>query len=210
MEEFLKSFLEPVSYLIYAVVVYYFSKKDRSAKIKLLLGYYLFASIVLSIGQFVVDNNWVYNVFFFITLNLFSYFFYHVLYLPNDKKIVLALYTCNASLFFINDVVLRQLWQENNYMRSFYFFTIILYSLLFLYETIKDVNETNILERFEFWLISGYLLYFLGSLCIVLYYKYPTLAQRAELWILQNLILFCSSLITGAGTLWLMKQKRFR
>ncbi len=209
MKDFFKDFLEPLSYLMYAVLVFLIKSRQKSTERTVLFFYYLFATLILFVACCLSENNLLYNIFFFISSCTFPYYFHAILIKRNNKNTVVILFVINVLLFIYYDVLLKQLMYENNYVRAFCFFSVVIYSLLYFFETITNVNEINILHQFDFWLVSGYLIYFLGCFCIIVYYKYPTPEERAVFWTVQNSILFTSSIITLTGVVWLINHKKF-
>lgn len=190
---------------------------EKTFKIKVLFAYYLFATIIMFYASFLViytkkdiDNNWIYNLLFFQTICVFSYYFHTILINQNKKNIVKLLVLINVVFFMYFDVLLKQFFESyNNYVFAVCFLTIVIYCLFYFEQLIKNVTEFNILHNFDFWLISGYLLYFLGSFFIILLYKDAGLEMRRTMWALQNIILFLSSVITLTGVLWINYQKKY-
>lgn len=210
----MKDFLEPISYLIYTVLLVITIQRDKVIKNKVLLCYYFVVTLIISYASLLSfyrtkgDNNWIYNIFFLITICVLSYYFDQILFGKLKRYIVCFVLILNLILFVIYDVILNEFFKENNYVRAFCFFSIVIYSLLYFYQIIRNVTEANILHLFDFWLVSGYLIYFLGCFCIILYYKYPGPKERGLLWSLQNIILFLASIITLCGNYWSQKQRR--
>lgn len=216
MESFLKNFLEPFSYLIYAVVLYIKLATDQTFEKKVLFVYYLCATVLLLAASFLViyteediDNNWLYNIFYLITICILSYYFYQILNNKVKKYVVTFLLIINLILFIIYDIIFKQFYNEfNGYVFAICFLSIVIYALLYFDQLLRNVSELNILYKFDFWLVSGYLFYFLGCFFLILFYESATVEQRGNVWTLQNVILFLSSLITLSGNLWIRYQKK--
>ena len=187
---------------------------DSSIKEKVLFIYYLFATILAFIAYYIyvympadVDNNWVYNILYFITICILSYYFYHVLNNKIKKNIVIFLFIVNLILFMVFDIVLHRFYVFNEYVYAICFLSIVVYSLFYFDQLLRNVTELNILFQFDFWLISGYLLYFLGCFFIILYYLTIPVTERGPTWALQNIILLLSSVITLTGYLRIRYRK---
>jgi len=88
------------------------------------------------------------------------------------------------------------------------FISIVAYSLLYFDQVIRNVNELEILKQFDFWLVSGYLIYFLSSFFIIIFYDEVPLRHRAFLWSLQNMVLFISASLTFSGYLWITYKNK--
>ena len=214
MESLIYNFLEPLSYLLYTFLTCYKYLSVKTFKIKVLFAYYLFATLLISYASFLVtegniDNNWIYNLFFFLTICVFSYYFHSILFSKTKKYLVKFLFIINVGFFTYYDVLLKQLFETyNNHVFAFCFLSIVVYSLLYFYQLIRNVSELNILYEFDFWLISGYLLYFLSCFFIILVYGHAGIGLRRVIWALQNIILFLSSVITITGNLWINYHRK--
>ncbi len=212
---FLKNFLEPLSYLLYTLLLLLVLNKNSKVKIKVLFGYYL-ASVILtyyasflSYAKTLGDNNYLYNLFFFLTISTFSYYFYNVLIGRTKKYIIVFLFVLNLFLFIEYDILLDQFNDTyNNYVTATCYLSLVVYCLFYFDQLLKNVNEVNILHEFDFWLISGYLIYFLGAFFIILFYKDKNEVQRAIIWSFQNIILFTSALIALTGNLWIKYHRK--
>lgn len=214
---FLKNFLEPLSYLVYFFLLMITTTKTSPLRLKVLLIYYVSAVVItyyasfLSYVKIMGDNNYLYNLFFFITICTFSYYFYSILNSKVKKYIVLILLVFNVLLFIRYDVVSAQFFNTyNNYVTATCNITILTYSLLYFHKLISNVSEQNILEDFNFWLVSSYLIYFLGAFFIIFAYKEKNESQRAIIWSFQNVILFTSALVALTGNLWIKYHRKLR
>ncbi len=211
---FLKTFLEPFSYLLYAILMHIILNKRSSVKRKVLFIYYLVAVVLTYYANFLAyvktqgDNNYLYNLFFLITISAFSFYFYNILFGKIKKYIVCFLFILNVLLFIEYDIVLDQFHDTyNNYVSATCYISLVVYCLFYFDQLLRNVNEVNILHEFDFWLISGSLIYFLGAFFIILFYKDKTESQRAVIWSFQNIILFTSAVIALTGNLWIKYRK---
>jgi hypothetical protein len=209
LETFLKTFLEPFSYFIYAVVFFLKLLNDSTYEEKVLFVYYLCATTLSLAASWVVVftpetvmNNWLYNVLYFVNICVLSFYFYRLIHTRLKKNIIIFLCIVNVVIFIIYDVVLGRFFSDyNQHVYSISFLSIVIYALFYFDQLLRNVSEINILHRFSFWLISGYLLYFLGCFFIILFYTTIPVLQRGFMWSLQNIILFVSSLIILTGYL---------
>lgn len=209
MKEFLKDALEPLSYAIYTISVFLMLYKKKSVRKEVLLFYYFFAAIFISIACLTSDehlNRMYYNCFFFITACVFSYYFKSLLTNKNQKKAINLFWLVHLIIFIKISLISHQLYEINNYVYAFTYLTVVVFALFYFENMLSNVNELNILHQFDFWLVSGYLLYFLSCFFIILFYDNVEIKQRAMLWSVQNIVLFISSLFTISGSLWINYQ----
>ena len=212
MKDFLKNALEPLSYLIYAISVFVMLHKTKSVKKEVLFVYYLVATLLITIACYThhdMVNILTYNVFFFITVCFFSWYFKSVLVSKPKKIVINIIFLINLAVFINISLVSHQLFGINNYVYAITYLSIVVYALLYFDHVLRNVNELNLLHQFDFWLVSGYLLYFLSCFFIILFYDNIEINQRAMLWSLQNIILFISSVFTLSGSLWIRYQKKY-
>ncbi|MES2893895.1 MAG: hypothetical protein V4725_17885 [Bacteroidota bacterium] len=211
MEEFLKHDLEPLSYLVYCLAVFTMLKKQKPSRRIVLFLYYLLASVIIAIACHSVDeiNRILYNTFFFMTICVLSFYYRDLVLSAMKKKVILGLFVLNLALFVNQSVVANQLIEINNYSYAITYLTIVVYALLFFHQVMTNVTEANILHQFDFWLASGYLMYFVGCFFIILFYDNVEVKHRAVLWSVQNIILLFSSMLTLFGALWIRYQVKY-
>lgn len=211
MRHFFKDVLEPFSYLIYTISVFIIWNRSKSIKRTVLFVYYLLAALLLTVACYpnANINNLIYNIFFLITACVFSYYFKSILFNKTKRNIIKFLLVINVILFIKSDILLHQQFNYNTDVYAITFLSIVIYALFYFDQLLRNVNELNLLHQFDFWLVSGYLLYFLSSFFIILFYYEVDINQRAVLWSLQNFILFLSSVLTLTGSLWIYHQKKY-
>lgn len=212
MKDFLKNALEPLSYLIYALSIFIIPGKNKRGKKVVLFFYYLLASILIGIACYTPSNEVnriIYNTFFFITISFFSYYFKCLLKGKWRIKTLAFLYGIHVIIFIKITLISHQLLLMNNYVYAFTYLSIVIYILLYFVQVLNNVSELNLLHQFDFWLVSGYLLYFLSCFFIILFYENIDINQRALAWSIQNFILFISSIFTLSGSIWINSQKKY-
>lgn len=212
MKDFFKNGLEPLSYLIYAIAIFIAIRKNKLIKKEVLFIFYLLAIVIILVACYTTNmllNRILYNLYFFITISVFSYYFRSLLSTKTKKNIVNILFIINLILFINICLVSHQFFEINNYFYAITYLTIIVYALLYFHDVLKNVNEIKLLHQFDFWLVSGYLLYFLSCFFIIFFYENVDISLRATLWSLQNSILFLSSLLTMCASIWIYQKKYY-
>ncbi len=210
MRTFLKDYLELVAYLIYTILLFFSFKKSGLLRHKVLYYYYLFATALLLEASvfFEMDNNWNYNLLFLLTIIIFSWYFKNLFLYDIRKTVVNVFLGINIAVFIYYNVLRGQFFNSyNNYVYSVSFITIVIFTLMYFHQLLLNVKEESILLDLDFWLICGYLLYFLGSFFIILYYKDAPSSQRGNIWASQNIILFLSAIIALKGYSYIANRK---
>lgn len=211
MRYFLKELLEPISYFIYCLILWATYTKSKSALYKSLAFYYAFASLILFVANAENDagllSDWNYNLLFLVSICVFSYYYYHLCATLYQRRFIISSCIANMLTFIYFDIVKARFWSYNNYVYAFAFICIIIYSLFYYRNIIKQVSEENILRKFDFWLVSANLVYILGSFIVVLIYNDTELSIHGDLWGIQSLILFISSFIALKGYIAMAGEK---
>lgn len=227
MNPFIYNFLEPFSYLIYTITLYVHYQTHPSVKIKVLFFYYVLATLLMAYASWSIvylentaqnNNNWVYNVFYFLSIFFLSFYMYQTFTHIKSKVATLLLLLINISNFFLNNLIFKQ-QLFNSFASSISRLSLLVLIFLYFRQILSNVTEKNILLHFDFWLLSGYLIYFLGSFFIIMSWSHlsssithkASAAQAAQfsiLWGVHNILLFISALITFIGNAWIRHYQR--
>lgn len=212
MRDFLKNILEPLAFLIYTLAMIISLRKDRSGRQQVLLVHYIIATGLFCYATYLErtngDNNWIYNTFHFLNICGLSAYFLLVIGNAVKKLVIKWLWVFNVCTFILFDVLMQRFLTYNPTVYAISSLSIIIYCLMFFHHIIQNVREANILTQIDFWLISGYLLYFLSSFFVIILYTSVLVNLRAHVWAIQNIILVFSALITLTGTLWMETYKQ--
>jgi hypothetical protein len=220
---FLSNALEPFAYFIFSLAFFLQGAKDKTNKVRLLFIHYVVCTLLMSYASWKAhydeDNRWTYTVLWFQSSVLISWYF-HQLFKSRRKKLVIkCIIVINSLYFVINNIYYGQLFRFDSLGYSFLSLTISVLAFMYFYDVLTHVSEQPIWNDFNFWLITGYLIYFLVSFAIFLTYHQltnkilPTYssAERdllTELWMVQNGLLFLSAITTLSGYLWTSSRNR--
>lgn len=216
---FIKNFLEPFSFLIFAVAFLLEYRTNKSMREKVLFVYYLLGTIIISYAciialDYAKDNNWLYNIHYFFSALVFGYYFNGILIKKINKTIVTLLFSAVAINFIVTDLILTHSY-FNSFSNAFLFLCMVISSLIYFKELLINMNEKNILLNFNLWLISGYIIYYLGGFLIILSYGYFTdkftFEQRSilgDLWSVLNVLLFVTSIFTLSSQIWIAYRNK--
>lgn len=215
---FVATWLEPLSYILFFIAFLLRTFTQKQLKVKVLLFYYLLAAISFSYAGWMVyknlNNNWIYNLMYLPAVVAICYYFHETFTSKRKKLIVKSLIALNVIYFVARFLLFGKLIIIDSFGYSLLSFSVLFLSFIYFYQLLKHVNEFKVWVQFDFWLVSGYLLYFLGSFFIFLLYSNLTynildtytLAQRrllTILWGVHNVLLFLSSLTTLISSIWI-------
>ena len=211
MRSFICNELEPLAYLIYLVAVLLCYHRFKLLKHKVLLFYYAGTTITMYAGIVITTylNNWSYNLVYFASICVFSWYFRQLLHSRQKQIIVTICFIINVLIFIYFDIIQHTFYSRfNSLVYGVAFITIVLYTLLYLHQTMTDVKEENLLMNFDFWLVCLYLMYFLGSFVVVIYYERANIYERAYMWAMSNVILFICAVIIFTASLRIIKKQQ--
>lgn len=182
------------------------------------LFYYYAIAVGIMIFAIIADQNcWIYNLYFFANITILSLYFRSIYVNVFHRKIVGLFMVINTSGFLYSN---RSLSLFNNDINSeiivLYFLSGVIFSLIYFYQILKNVTDKNILLNFDFWFVSGYLIYFLGAFFVVLYYNNLHVLvgtdvwkiHRGNMWMIHNIVLFISSVISFTGYLKIVQNQK--
>ena len=104
------------------------------------------------------NNNWLYNIHYFLSALFLGYYFNNILMSKSKKRIVAVLFSLVAINFIITDFIITKPF-FNSTSTAFLFLSMVIASLMYLHELLIKMSEKNILLNFNLWLVSG--LYYL-------------------------------------------------
>lgn len=209
--------------MIFFIAFFLQTKKDKTRKVKVLLVHYVLATMLMVYATWKAfnqqDNRWLYNLLCFQSSVLICFYFHELFYGAIQKFAVKCLIAINVCYFIGNDVIFRRLFLFDSIGYSLLSVSVSILAFMYFYDVFKKVSEKKIWHDFNFWLVSGYLLYFLVSFGIFLTYHYLTnkildtytdeeRGLLTVLWVVHNTLLFLSAITTLSGSLWITYRNR--
>lgn len=222
---FVNNFLEPLAFATYLLATVVHFRRNRNAYTGLLLVYYAFVTAAMIYASLDVwyrwrgNNIWAYDAVALLTTVCLGAYFYRLFQSPAKKRNVLLLIASSLLYFLLKNTVFIQPRLFDSIGYSIVSASVAVYVFMYFHQLLKNVTEASILRDFNFWLASGYLIYFVGSFIIFLSYYYFTAKilqsytknERdllTALWGVHNLLLFISALSLLVGSLWLNSRKK--
>jgi hypothetical protein len=222
--KFINNYLEPTGYFIYLVALWLYARRYHEKHLTALLAYCFLTFAVMLAASIMVQtsdsaNIWLYNIHAFLTISFLGFYFRNLLQSRFKNILVTALCAAIVCYLLVKNVVLRDFQLFDSIGYSFVSAAIVFFVLMYFHQLLSNVTDQNIFRNFNFWLASGYLIYFAGSFIIFLSYYYLTTrilatytAQERELlttlWGVHNMLLFVSSFSLLIGSLWLTYRKK--
>lgn len=226
LRQFITNFLEPFSLLLYAVALWIFYRKNKNLELRPLAYFYMVAGMLQLYGSLNVEfkfvsfgNIWVYDTVAMLTAVFVSHHFYRLLHSPAKKRAVATLLVIYVIYVITRNATLdgARLFDSIGY--AILSANIALYVFMYFHQLLQKVTNISILKDVNFWLSSGYLVYFIGSFIIFVTYHYFTTlviktytkqerALLTNLWGLHNVLLFIGAASFLIGSLWINSRRK--
>lgn len=224
LENLLSFWLEPISLAVGGLAVFFHAIRQKQMKYAILCGYYLIACVLMLranlIGMSGINNIDIYNLLNLITVIFFGLYFCSII--SSVKKrivmgamcLVIGVYFIKTSLFPSQELLFDSTGQV---LLSA---GILIMVFFFMAQLLQNVNEEPLSMNFDFWFSCAQLTYYLATFFIFLTFRYLTkkvidgdyLDEDRELltklWAVHNVILFLSSSIIAASTLWIRYRSK--
>ena len=218
---FLSNFLEPIAYLIYSLAFFLESRKRQEVRVKVLLVHYLLAALLMTYAAFKAyyeqDNRWIYNLVCLQSGIAICYYFHELFPGKKQKFIIKCLVAVNLCYFMFNNILLGRFLLFDSIGYAILSASVSVLGFLYFYDVLKNIRVRQ--YDFNFYLVSGYLIYFLVSFAIFLTYHnltnrildtYTSEERRllTILWGVHNVLLFLSAMTTLMGSVWIIYRNR--
>lgn len=206
------------SILIYT---YHYFKKSFDIKLGYFIGYLFFMLLFELTAQLVkytlkLDNVLVYNILTFLEFNCLLLFIRGILYFMSTKKLLIGLtvaFNVIYALSTIYYIVLRnylQIYNEIASVSGSFLVTIAIF--LFFKDFINSDKISNFKKSLSFWISSGLLIYYLGTIPITSIMNYmQSINDKAEVRFLFNIQYVLVALMYSIfifGALWSQKKEK--
>lgn len=225
MFRFITNLLEPFCYLIYFIALIIYHRRNAQKGMKILLVYYGAAFLLMTYGSlnvyfhFTAANIWAYHSTALCAAIAIGFYFHGILQTRLKKIVTLGLMSVYILYVAYRTVFARGPFLFDSIGYALVSASIAVYVFLYFHQLLHNVTEQNILKQFNFWLASGYLIYFVGSFLIFISYYYLTkkiLATYTKeerdlmtaLWGVHNLLLFISAASLLIGSVWLTSRRK--
>lgn len=223
LRNLLVNYLEPLAYLIYLVAIWFYARRKGDTRLNALRLYYFLAFVLMMTASLLVEfdrsSTLYYHIHALFTIWFLGLYFRGLLQSRYQKNTVLALILATTAYMFIKILLFQEVRLFDSIGYSLISAFVVLFVFLYFHQELRNVKDKNILDDINFWLSSGFLIYFLGSFIIFLTYHYFTLqilatyteAERdvlTNLWGLHNCLLFVGALSLLGGSLWIIYRNK--
>jgi hypothetical protein len=218
---FLDSLLEPVSYGLCFLFIFWASRKDKHPKWRVLVAYYLIASLMMWKAAYTYRNLMIYSLLCLLSSIGIGMYFYYTLKSTFKKWVVISFVAVQAVYYLMSNCWVDQVVALDSMGFVILSAGVVLMSFLFMHQILTNVTEEPLSWNFDFWFVSSQLFYHLGSFFVFLTYGYLTRKLQSsndysienrmylsQLWLGHNVLLFLSALFIGGSMLWIFFRKK--
>lgn len=207
------NYLEPVSYGLSFIFLFWIAVRTNKVKLKILTAYYFLACIIMIKAALDDNNIWLYSLLCLLTSTALCFFFYYSLDARLKKWAVITIYIFNVIYYLVVELA-----AENTVFDSgaYVLLSISVVAMVFMYmhQILNNIRIEPLSLNFDFWYVCSQLVYHVGAFAIFLSNRYLSLMVMkdnsmesrllfSELWVVHCVLLFLSALIIGASVLWI-------
>ena len=226
MFSFITNILEPLGYLVYFFAMILYQKRQPGANANFLLIYYFaatglmwYASVLANSGrENIFIYNWLFLPFSIVCCTLYFYFTFRA---KVKKMIALFFLGLNGFLFIFKLLFIKKAVIFDSIGFAVLSLSIVVLSFVYFRHLLSNVSDVSVLKKYDFWIVSGYIVSFSGSFLVFLTYYYLTKKILATytseeryiltfLWGIPNIIFSISALSTLTGILWINYRRKLQ
>ncbi len=223
MSEILSFHLETVAYFVCATFVLLHVSRSRQVKYTVLFVYYSISTLLIARANLYreVNNIEIYNILNLITFVFLGIYYYLTITAARKRKWIIALTLAGCAYFALTRILLfNSVPLFDSTGQVLLSIAVLVMVSFFLQQLWSNVNEEPLSMNFDFWFSAAQLMYYLAAFFIFLTYRYLTKKVidgnylyedrklLTDLWAVHNVILFLSSQIIAASTLWIRYRSR--
>jgi hypothetical protein len=201
-------YLAAITDILLILVFYFIRTRIRKDKKILVIFIYCLSSLILNfIGEHLARQYLYiyYAIFTIIEYLIFTSFFWLFISSSIMKKIIVTL-----SVLFI--LFVFGYLEYSGYLRidslsiGIETILIIIYSFYYMYQEMKETNNSLVYNKYQFWVISGILIYLAGSFFIYIYANQVKASVMSEFWFLTNVFYIIKNLFFGVAIMLYLRQ----
>ena len=217
--------LEPVSYFLSGIFLFYFLRIDKRIKLKVLCVYYFLATILMVKANFtnsrITNNIETYNILCLLSFTCLGVYFYQSFLLSWKKKLVVAFCLLEGVYFVTVNFLSPHPLLFDSMGQVILSIAVVIMVFMFMHQILTNVTEESLWLNFDFWFVSAQFMYHLGAFFIFLtvrnltnkimssdLYSDENRYLLGNLWGVHNVLLFLSALLISASIVWISFRRK--
>src|SRR2546423_6516779 len=164
-------YLAAITDLLIILAFFFLKQKTKKDKRIRIIFIYCFSSLLLNyIGEHLSKDflYLFYALFTLIEYLIFTSFFWMFIISPKMKKWIIFL-SCAFVSFVLGYLIVSGRIRIDSLCIGIETILILIYTFYYFYEEMKDTSDSFIYNKYQFWVISGILIYLAGSFFIYIY-----------------------------------------
>lgn len=223
MRSLVTNLLEPISFFVYFLALAIRQPSRTVPHNRLLMWFYALGTLLHGYASLQVYRNqsniWVYDVVLALSSVVISHYFYRQFHSTRKKLIIVVLAAVVLFYALAHQVLSARAGYFNSLGYALLSMTVCVYTFLFFHQALNNVSDRVLYHQFTFWLVTGYIIYYLGAFLIFLTYYYFTKkiiytyteeerTLMSLLWGVHNSLLFAGAALTLTGSIWTIYRKK--
>lgn len=155
-----------------------------------------------------LQNHFLVNIFSYLDIVFWSYYFYQILSNKISKGIVMALFSLTLTFNIFSHLFLSQDFNRlDSFAISVSYISLIMMSILYFYQLLNSLEINDLFQYPHFWINSAVLIYFSGSFFMFIYGEYITFSADESInqySLINDYLLFFHRIFLAIG-LWFSK-----
>lgn len=185
--------------------------KKQNAPLKY-LSYLLWVATLVEIAAYFLAQNQIPNlpllhVYVIIEFALLGWMYQLYLYRFYPKYLIPVIIVVFTFLSILNSIFVQKIQTFNTYARALENLLLIVFALSFFYKLLKELKVKYLEKKPIFWINTGILIYFSGSLFIFIFSNFlvKRLALNTQMWIIHAFLNIVHNIFYAIG-LWLSRE----
>ena len=216
--------LELCSFILYFVVLFFYTFYDKRPSIKVITGYYFLGSLLIWRVLYNVENGTnvdTYSQLCLISSLFLGLYFYMTLHSRVKRLIIVVLCLVEAGYFvFSNYLSAGPLITLDSAAFVILSTGVMIMIFFYMHQILTNVREEKLSMNFDFWFVSSQMIYHFGAFVIFLTFGYMTekilpsdytVENRKilmSIWGIHNVLLFLSALLTSGSIIWIASHRK--
>ena len=216
--------LEPVSYFLSGIFLFYFLRIDKRIKLKVLCVYNFLATILMVKANFpgrTTNNIEIYSILCLLSFTCLGVYFYQSFLLSWKKKLVVAFCLLEGVYFVTVNFLSPHPLLFDSMGQVILSIAVVIMAFMFMHQVLTNVTEESLWLNFDFWFVSAQFMYHLGAFFIFLTFRNLTNKIMSSdlysdenryllgnLWGVHNVLLFLSALLISASIIWISFRRK--
>lgn len=191
-----------------SIILLLFSKRKMPLGVKLLAAYFILSFLLFGLSNYLADrsinNLFIYHIFAILEFVFIGQFFRTIISSKKFKSSSLYIIIIFCLLALINSILFEKFTTLNSNVIAIEFLLLIIFSFIYYFELSYSEEVLVFYRQPNFWIITGFFVYFASCILIFALYKYTAVTNRQfvlKFWLIQVVMYIVKNIILAKGIL---------